>query len=99
MALPVALLLVNLAKLGPVSTGQLVGKLVSVLLMQMTATVWCIPSRGAGRSRMQLLNWLYRNVWGNLVASGITASLAYWRLKVLHKRHHAEIKQLLNDQK
>jgi hypothetical protein len=34
-------------------------------------------------------SWYDGSVWPNIVASGITGSLAYWRLRKHQKKHHA----------
>lgn len=39
---------------------------------------------------MSLLLWLYHNVLGNLVATAITSTVAYIKLRNQRERHHME---------
>jgi len=45
---------------------------------------------------MQLIHWLYMNVWGNLVATVIWSvplwMVGYFKLKKQHARHQQELK-------
>lgn len=41
---------------------------------------------------MQLLVWLYHNVWGNLVASAICTTIAYIKIHAKQKKHHQDMK-------